>query len=218
MRKPRIDTSRRADLRLVSGGTGSGKSSYVKAEIKRLKPSRLLIWDPVDEYGELANVRITSPRELADLLKRYPHGALRVRFVAEGRELFEFWSACAFAWCNACLVAEELADVTTAGKAPPHWGQVVRRGRARGLAPIFALTQRPSESDKTTVGNATTTRVGRLNRANDRAYMAKELDIAVSALTGLKPLEYVERDGYTGEVFQGRLGGRKRVQVPTLSG
>ncbi|MCL1072999.1 hypothetical protein [Shewanella dokdonensis] len=88
--------------------------------------------------------------------------------------MFEFWAACAFAWCNACIVAEELADVTTAGKAPPHWGQVVRRGRARGLAPIFAITQRPSESDKTTVGNATLVRCGRLNRANDRKYMAQE--------------------------------------------
>ena len=205
MPKPRIDTSRRADLRLVCGGTGSGKSSYVKAEIKRLKPSRILIWDPVDEYGELANVRITRPKELADLLKRYPHGALKVRFVAESREMFEFWAACAFAWCNACIVAEELADVTTAGKAPPHWGQVVRRGRARGLAPIFAITQRPSESDKTTVGNATLVRCGRLNRANDRKYMAQELDINVSMISALKPLEYVERDGYSGFVREGKL-------------
>ncbi|MCL1038035.1 hypothetical protein L2750_12835 [Shewanella submarina] len=205
MPKKRVDVSRKADLRLVCGGTGSGKSSYVKQEIKRLKPSRLLIWDPVDEYGEVANIRITSPKELADLLKRYPHGALKVRFVAEGREMFEFWAACAFAWCNACLVAEELADVTTAGKAPPHWGMVIRRGRARGLAPIFALTQRPSESDKTTIGNATLIRCGRMSRADDRKYMAKELDIEITKLKALQPLEYIQLDTYSLNVIAGKL-------------
>ena len=217
MPKPRIDTSRRADLRLVCGGTGSGKSSYIKKEIRRLKPSRILIWDPVDEYGELADVRITSPLELSALLKRYPHGALKVRFVAEGAKMFEFWAACAFAWCNACLVAEELADVTTAGKAPPHWGHVVRRGRARGLAPIFAVTQRPSESDKTTVGNATLTHVGRFNRQQDRKYMADEMDIDVREIAALAPLEFIEKDAYANTVIKGKLGARKTTQIGTKS-
>ncbi|MBL4815065.1 MAG: hypothetical protein JKY74_06235 [Shewanella sp.] len=60
MPKPRVDTSRNPDIRAVYGGSGSVKSSYVKAELKKMKPKRLIIWDPVDEYGDLCDVRITS--------------------------------------------------------------------------------------------------------------------------------------------------------------
>lgn len=95
--KPRVDTSRNADIRAVCGGSGSVKSSDVKAEFKKLEPKRLIIWDPVDEYSDLANIRITKPKELADLLKRYPLGALKVRFVSDGKAMFEFWAARAFA-------------------------------------------------------------------------------------------------------------------------
>ena len=203
--KKRIDVSRNADIRAVCGGSGSGKSSYVKAELKKLKPKRLIIWDPVDEYGDIADVRITNPKELADLLKRYPHGGLKVRFVSDGKTMFEFWARCAFAWCNAAVVAEETADVTSPSKAPYWWGQLIRKGRARGLSPIFALTQRPAESDKTAIGNATLFRTGRLKRADDRKMVAKELDVHVSEVTGLKPLDFVERDDVTGKVRKGNL-------------
>ncbi|MPY23915.1 hypothetical protein [Shewanella sp. YLB-07] len=205
MPKPRIDTSRNPDIRAVCGGSGSGKSSYVKAELKKMKPKRLIIWDPVDEYGDLCNVRITSPCELANLLKRYPHGSLKVRFVSDGKEAFEFWARCAFAWCNAAVVAEETADVTSPSKAPYWWGQLIRKGRARGLSPIFALTQRPAESDKTAIGNATIFRTGRLKRIDDRKMVAKELDVPISDVTGMKPLDFVERNDITGEVKMGNL-------------
>ncbi|MCW3173754.1 hypothetical protein [Shewanella subflava] len=218
MRKPRIDTSRKADIRAVCGGSGSGKSSYVKAELKKLKPSRVIIWDPVDEYGELANVRVTCRRELVDILRRYPHGALKIRFVAEGQSDFEFWAKCAFAWTNAAVVAEETADVTSPSKAPPNWGKLIRRGRARGLAPIFALTQRPAESDKTAIGNATLIRVGRMARNADRAMMAKELDIDSRLITALLPLDFIERDMNTNKVRSGNLTKRKTSDLATKAG
>jgi hypothetical protein len=213
MRKPRTDTSRTADIRAVCGGSGSGKSSYVKAELKRLKPSRLIIWDPVDEYGEVANVRVTTCRDLVDILSRYPHGALKIRFVAEGQKNFEFWAKCAFAWTNAAVVAEETADVTSPSKAPPNWGQLIRRGRARGLAPIFALTQRPAESDKTALGNATIIRCGRLSRAADRKMMAAEMDISPSVVAKLLPLDYVMKDMNSNKVVMGNFLKRKTTGI-----
>ncbi|MGI2102104.1 hypothetical protein RA178_14535 [Shewanella oncorhynchi] len=134
-----------------------------------LRPSlspRVIIGDPVDEYGELEGiVKVTTAAALVDILRRYPRGALKVRFVTTNFKLFEVWALCAFSWCNAAVVAEEIADVTSPSKAPPWWGLVIRKGRARGLAPIFALTQRPAEFDKTALGNATIIRCGRLSRA-----------------------------------------------------
>lgn len=100
-------------------------------------------------------MRISNLKELAELLKRYSHEALKVRFVTDGKAMFEFWARCTFAWCNAAIVAEETADVTNPSKAPHWWGLLIRKGRARGLSTIFALTQRPAESDKTDIGNAT---------------------------------------------------------------
>ncbi|MGC3976451.1 MAG: hypothetical protein QM771_19020 [Nitrospira sp.] len=55
-------------------------------------------------------------------------------------------------WCEAIYyagryvepldaIAEELADVSTPGKAPLHWGILVRRGLKRGIT-IYAISQR----------------------------------------------------------------------------
>ncbi|NKF52786.1 ATP-binding protein [Shewanella sp. WXL01] len=214
--KPRVDTSRKADVRAVYGATGSAKSSYVKKELKRLKCSRVIIWDPVDEYGELPNIiKVTRATELVDLLRRYPKGALKVRFVTSDFSLFELWARCAFSWCNAAVVAEEIADVTTPSKAPPWWGQVIRKGRARGLAPIFGLSQRPAEADKTLLGNATLVRCGRLTRAKDRKMMADEMDIDPKQISKLVPLEYVQKDMNTNVVIKGAIDKRKTEQIPT---
>ena len=214
--KKRVDTSRKADVRAVYGATGSAKSSYVKAELKRLKCPRVIIWDPVDEYGELENVvRVTTARDLVGLLRRYPKGALKVRFVTSNYKLFEVWAQCAFSWCNAAVVAEEIADVTTSGKAPPWWGQVIRKGRARGLSPIFGLSQRPAEADKTILGNATLVRCGRLTRSQDRKMMAAEMDINPKEISLLVPLEYIAKDMNTNKVVKGAINTRKTTPIAT---
>lgn len=214
--KPRVDVSRKADVRAVYGATGSAKSSYVKEELKRLKCSRIIIWDPVDEYGELAGVvKVTTARDLVDLLRRYPRGPLKVRFVTSNYKLFEVWAQCAFSWCNAAVVAEEIADVTSAGKAPPWWGQVIRKGRARGLAPIFGLSQRPAEADKTVLGNATLVRCGRLTRAQDRKMMAAEMDINPREIADLVPLEFIQKDMNTNKVIKGRIDKKPTKAVQT---
>lgn len=52
-----------------------------------------------------------------------------------------------------------------------------------------------------------------MNRANDRKYMAQELDIDVSQINKLKPLDYIERDVYKSVTIKGRLGINKIVTV-----
>ena len=42
----------------------------------------------------------------------------------------QYMARCAFTWTNAAVAAEETADVTSPSKAPPNWGQLIRRGRA----------------------------------------------------------------------------------------
>ncbi|MGI2045754.1 hypothetical protein [Shewanella oncorhynchi] len=96
-------------------------------------------------------------------------------------------------------------------------GQVIRKGRARGLAPIFALTQRPAESDKTALGNATIIRCGRLSRAADRRMMAAEMDISPSVLAKLVPLDYVMKDMNTNKVVKGNVANKSITNVELLT-
>jgi hypothetical protein len=98
-----------------------------------------------------------------------------------------------------------LAGVTSPAKAPEGWHTLVSRGRKRGIV-IYGVTQRPSESDKTIMGNSTLKHVGMMPRAKDRKYMADEMDIDVRLLD-LEPLEYVEKSGK--EVKKGRVIFRK---------
>lgn len=197
----RIDTTRQACIELFCGSSGSGKSFKVKSKIAKAK--RLIIFDPDDEYGELANIQtVKNAQALLALVKRNPKGPLRVRFVANGVAAFDVWAKIAFAWGNCVAVAEEIAGVTSPGKAPAGWHTLVSRGRKRGIT-IYAVTQRPSESDKTILGNISRIWVGRMARAKDRKYMAAELDVHTDDITELKALDYLERDMLSNTVIRG---------------
>lgn len=192
-----------ADITLVCGQSGSGKTSQV---MKRTRDDRrVIVWDVKGEFAELKGfAALSSAAELARTLSTMQAG--RVAFVPRSLSLFDHWCNAAYAWGHCTVIAEELADVTTPGKAPPGWGVVVRRGRARGLR-IFGITQRPSESDKTILGNVTRIIVCAMARADDRRYMARELDVPQSAVDGLRidALEYLEKNARTREILRGSL-------------
>jgi hypothetical protein len=91
-------------------------------------------------------------------------------------------------------VVEELADVTNPGKAPPAWGDLLRWARKLGIN-IYAITQRPSESDKTIVGLAHSIICHAMARHADQIYMARELGLEHSAVLSLDrtKLEHIAR-------------------------
>lgn len=104
------------------------------------------------------------------------------------------------------IVAEELADVTSPAKAPEGWGMLIRRCRKYG-GDVYGITQRPAESDKTLFGNCMVLHVCGLQRANDRKYVAMELDMPVSDIAALsrEKLEFIHKDMRSGKVDKGRL-------------
>lgn len=188
-----------ANITLVCGGSGSGKTAWLVREIKRAK--RVIVWDMKGEYSrDHGFVRVSSRTQLVKLLRARERG--RFAFCSIDPREFDFFCRAAYAWGKCVVVAEELADVTSPGKAPLGWGMVVRRGRDRALC-VYGVTQRPAESDKTVIGNATRIHCCMLPRPGDRAYMARELDIEQSRLDALRPLEWIEKEG--GEVKTGRL-------------
>lgn len=199
----RIDTRRAAHIVVVAGGSGSGKSKYAKAHTR--DHARAMVWDVEDEYAGYGFHRVTSLGALGRALLAADGGPGRYAFIPKAGALdFEGFCRAALAWGRCTVIVEELAGVTNPGKAPPGWHAVVTRGRKYGLS-VFATTQRPSESDKTIMGNATQLIVGRMPRAQDRKYMAAELDIAPAEIAALQPLRYIAKDLQSYKITRGRI-------------
>ncbi|MCG7979594.1 MAG: ATP-binding protein [Candidatus Thiodiazotropha endolucinida] len=193
-------SNKQANIIVVCGGSGSGKSAWVKKQIKNER--RVLIWDVNDEYQ---GVRVTNRRDLINAVKGNKTKTFRIRYVPPvvTQDEFSFWCEVAFIAGNLAAVAEETADVTSPSKAPPGWGKVVRRGRHQRLK-VYGITQRPAESDKTIIGNKTLIHCCMLKRAQDRAYMAKEMDVSVEEVADLKSLEWIEVSD-SGQKTRGKL-------------
>jgi hypothetical protein len=176
--------------------------------------AELLVWDSVGEWTR-AN-RCVGLRSLADVhhwvLEGVVHGYHRAAaagyFGPGSRAHFETFCRLAWVWMRAgrgrVLVIEELADVTSPGKAPAAWGEIVRKGRHAG-GRVYALTQRPAESDKTIAGNADVIHAGRQSFPRDRKSMADYLDVPESDVIALGSLDWLERDMRTRELTRGRV-------------
>ena len=197
---------RRPDGRIVYvvGFTGSGKTTWTRQQVRGAR--RLLIWDGKEEWGERDRCRVvTSAVELRAAVMNPKAGRISYR-VPVSRETFDVFCRLAWVWIRygvGTLVIEELADVTTAGKAPVAWGEIVRKSRGYG-AEVYALTQRPQEVDKTVQGNASLYHCGMMADAVDAAYVARRLLNCDPALVAaMPPMHWIERDVRTRELRQG---------------
>jgi hypothetical protein len=195
-----IDTSRRAAIRGYFGASGTGKSTAAKAWLRQRAPDRLLIFDPEGEYDRWGILCPTG----AELLRRLKAGmageGFRLRYappIAGRPAAFNVFCRIALAVAERCggcvVVVDELAEVTTPGKAVAGWGGLVRTGRKRGVE-LVACSIRPAEIDKTFWSQCTYVRSGRLSFGPDLARMAGMLDCTPDQIAGLRDLEYIERD------------------------
>jgi len=202
-----------------AGSSRSGKSLKLMREAAK-KP-RVLVFDEKDEWARPFNKKTEkydrtklkrgwkvakTKAELMALVKNSGE-KWKISYVPEGnlKERFDFWCRMAYAYGKKktiLVIAEELADVTTPSKAPDAWGNICRKFLGFGCD-IFAISQRPAESDKTSLGNATIVRTGRLNIVNDQKAMSKQLGVSVEEVANLKPMEFIERNAI-GEIKRGK--------------
>lgn len=208
------NNSNRPDIRAFIGATGSGKGVSIRAALRELKPKRLLVWDPLGEYGEFVTATVDRLEVLATMAKG---AAFRVAFwpgadATNYADKFAMFCRVAFAAGDAVMLVEELSDVTTASYAPQPWRRCTVQGRHRGLK-IIAGTQRPAKVDKDFLGGCTYVRCFTLRYPQDRQAMAAVLDVPVNTIAALQTHEegkftlinYVERDFRGGKATVGRV-------------
>jgi hypothetical protein len=204
---------RRADgvLHYVTGSMGSGKTTWVRERVAGA--ARLLVWDGKGiDWGDRERCRIVGPHELRAQLFA-PSARLSYR-VPVSRAAFEVFCKLAWIWGRhrpGAIVVDEIADVTTVGKAPPAWGEIARKIRAFGTD-VYVTTQRPQECDKTAQGNAMIFHCGLMADADDQVYVARRLlgGAAVADVAQLAPYEYLERDVRTRSIRRGKTRSPRR--------
>jgi hypothetical protein len=190
------------------------------------KATRLLVWDSLQQWSKRGLVQpVYSIQALRDAVVADMARPGRFRIGYAGPisitiprtppqrpyrvPMFDPFCRIAWAWlrkrAGSTLVIEELADVTQPGKAPEAWGEIVRKSRHAAGSHIFALTQRPAESDKTIAGNCDLLHCGRLSNPKDRKSLAEYLDVPVGELTRLQDLQWIERDMRTHRLQRGMV-------------
>lgn len=216
----------RPKIELYIGVTGSGKGVSVGARFAELKPKRLLLWDPRDEYGKWAPAFDSLPA-LIGAVRHAKGGPVRARYVHGSSvpiaEAFGIVCDLAFNAGNLVFGAEELSDVTRPSWAPPQWKRVITQGRHQALH-VFGMAQRPALIDKNIFGNATYIRCFMLGYRNDRAVMAEELDVTGEEVKALRTSEeiragwmhtriaYIERFKREGVTKTGQIDLKRRLE------
>jgi len=198
-------------LSVVSGASRNGKSAYTMRELENFEFA--LAWDVDEEYAGNGFVKANGIADLINIIKQKGSKPLRVACVPKDLGEFDDFCKIALAWAKDIrdnklgqlgVVVEETADVTTPSKAPANFRILIGRGMKLGIS-LFCVTQRPSESDKTSLGNAKNIITFYMTRAADRDYMAREIGCDASDIEELDKLHYLKKDVDNRKIVAGKL-------------
>lgn len=205
----------RPKIEAYIGASGSGKGVSINRRLDEVKPSRLLIWDPRNEYPKHAK-GCTSLSDVVAQVKAAKGGPFAVRYIpsewVDMDQAFATMCALAFAAGNLLFLAEELSDVTKPSYAPAAWKKVITQGRHQGLH-VIGAAQRPALVDKNFFGNCTYIRCFSLRYAEDRRAMGASMDVEQKRIDALMTTEagnvttinYIERDFREGLLQEGQI-------------
>lgn len=193
------------------GARGTGKTAWVKQEIARIKPPRLMVWDyKHDASLEGIGQRFTQWPEFVRECKKKTFAA---RYLTspdhDPHEQFEAFCALAWREGNVLIFVDELAEVTKANKAPAAWRKVVNVGRSydngtKSIA-IIGASQRPAEVDKSFLANCDVIHTGRLGDVADAKRFAQSWGVDPAELVNLADLNWVEKRADSPNISRGVL-------------
>lgn len=196
------------------GARGTGKTAWVKQQIAKARPPRLLVWDfKNDPALEGVGTTCTS---LPAMIAGAKAARFQLRYLVDhGRDIhaqFDLFCQCAWLAGDVLIFVDELPEVTKANKAPVAWRRVVNVGRLyrghdgkeRSIS-IIGAGQRPAECDKSFISNADVIHTGRLSHAGDARELAQSLGCDFKLLMNLPDLHWVEKEAAKTTFSQGVL-------------
>lgn len=199
-------------LRVASfGATGTGKTAFVLQLLAKLKPARLMVWDY--KHDHTLQGLGQGLDEWAAFVRacRGPRWCVRY-LVNQDLDIHQQFEAfCRLAWRegNCMAFVDELAEVTKANKAPGAWRKLVNVGRSYDggtkTVSIIGASQRPTEVDKSFLGNCDVIHTGRLGYANDARMFAQMWGIDPGEITNLPNLHWIEKRASEAGVSRGVL-------------
>lgn len=219
-----------AEIWGVMGASGSGKGLWIKAQMRERNPTRLVVWDFMNEYQEFTGEKpkakaASSLRQVRDAMKAAgADGPLKIRYSPKTatekgvRAEFEMLCDLVYHWENCTFIAEELSNVTMPSWAPPSWRKMCTSGRHKRVH-IVGTSQMPSLIDKAFLGNCTLIHCGPLRQYDHRAAVAKGMDIEEGRLAKLVNLQFIEKDFVRGVVTTDWValpGKRKRGEAVVI--
>lgn len=186
-----------AKIWAVMGQSGTGKGLWVKSQLRKLKPKRIIILDPQDEYGEFASP-FSSAADFARMVVKQKDAGFKVRFVfpknsnqAYFKKIFELACQLAYQAGNCVFLVEELSNFTSPSYAPPLWARMCNSGRHEGVF-VIGCSQFPAQIDKSFLSNATLIHVGFLGELPHRKAVSQRMDINEQEIKNLKDLHFLE--------------------------
>lgn len=191
-KKPAPSKANKAKVIGVFGARGTGKSAWIKQNPDVKAASRLLVWDYMHEYQQTAKPVYT----LGKVLQAMRDKAWRIAYQVDHTKqeaAFDFLTNAARTLGNCTFLAEELAFVTQANRAPPAWRQATLLGRHTGMT-IIGASQRPASVDKDFIACCDVIHCGRLANERDAKAVATFLGCDWRELVNLPDLHYIELD------------------------
>jgi hypothetical protein len=192
-----VAVDRKAQIWAVMGQSGTGKGLWIKSELRRLKPKRILILDPQDEYGAFAPA--VTAAEMARMVSQAGAGKpFKARYVFPKdctadhfKRIFNLACKLAYAAGDCAFLVEELSNFTTASYGPPLWRRMCNSGRHEGVW-VIGCSQFPAQVDKSFLSNATMVHCGWLGEEPHRKAIAQRMDVHPDMIKRLPDLHYLE--------------------------
>jgi hypothetical protein len=212
----------KAQIWAVMGQSGTGKGLWIKARLRKLKPKRIIIIDPQDEYTEFASP-FTRLEDLARMVAKAGAGGFKVRYVfpknttqAQFSKAFEYLCQLAYLAQNCVFLVEELSNFTQASYAPPLWKRMCNSGRHEGVH-VIGCSQFPAQIDKSFLSNATLIHVGYLGEKSHRVAVATRLDIPETEIKSLPDLTFLEWEREGRSLSRGAITTTGRITQKKIS-
>lgn len=212
-----------AKIWAVLGQSGTGKGLWTKAQLRKLKPRRIIILDPQDEYGEFASP-FTSAESMARMVaKAGAAGSFKVRYVfpksctqAQFEKIFNLACQLAYLARDCVFLVEELSNFTQPSYAPPLWRRMCNSGRHEGVH-VIGCSQFPAQVDKSFLSNATLIHVGFLGELPHRKAVAQRMDISEQQIKELPDLAFLEWERKGRTISRGAITTTGRIKQAAIS-